>query len=167
MITDSYKQFLQKFFEALNNTNIRADGLDLDHLGYQTSSAEDYEKIKQELMSIAVLAEETILNDRRIGIFVLDDPLDYEGQKIEILEIIEPEKGSSKTSDWEHVEFMVEGGPETLVESYPVLDWDSSALYRDRFPMLKLKLSNGLRVKFPRKGLKSQLAEKGVYANKA
>ncbi|MBN1618049.1 VOC family protein [Candidatus Dojkabacteria bacterium] len=165
MLIDSYKDFLEKFFQAFNAAGINLDNLDLDHLGYQTSSSEDYEKIKSELLSISLLGEETTFNDRRIGIFILNNPIQYNDFSIDIIEVIEPEKGENRESDWEHVEFTTKDMIETLIELYPNLDWDKSALHRDRFQMLKLKLSNGLRIKFPRKGLKSQMTDKGLYSN--
>ena len=164
MITDSYKEFLDNFFEVLNDSEIDLEGFDLDHLGYQTSSSEDYEKIKSELLPVSTLGEETLFNDRRIGIFILNTPIRYKDLRIDIIEVIEPEKGDSKTASWEHVEFTSRGDLEDLIKKYPNLDWDKSALYRDRFQMLKLKLSEVYRVKFPRKGLKSQMNDKGHYS---
>ncbi len=157
MQIDSYKKFLKAFLSEVKNTGISLDELDLDHLGYQTSSSQDYDNVKAEILKIATLGKETVLDDRRIGIFILNKFLNYEDYSISIVEVIEPKKGELKTSHWEHVEFTYKGDIEKLIESYPDLNWDESSLHRDRFPMLKLKLTKEFQVKFPRMGLKSHL----------
>jgi predicted metalloenzyme YecM len=163
MILDSCETFLETFFLDFETTGISLDTLRLDHLGYQTSSSADYAEVKSELMHSSSLAEETIFNDRRIGIFILKSPIQFKDFLIDIIEVVEPEIGQIKESGWEHVEFTYNDNIEALVEKHPKLGWDKSALDRDQFPMLKLKLPSGLRVKIPKKGLKAQLADKDLY----
>ena len=161
MIIDSYKNFLDTFFTEFDKTGIDLNDFDLDHMAYQTSSSKDYEKIKSELTDVATLGNETIFNERRIALFVLKKPIIYKNFQIDIIELIEPEKNTIKESAWEHIEFTYNKSLEDLIQRYPTLKWDKTSLNRERFPMLKLKLNDNIKVKFPRKGRKTQLIEKG------
>lgn len=156
MIIDTSAQFLDAFFAELAKTGIDLSELELDHLGYQASTPADYENLKLELAGLGRLGNETTLNDRRIASYVLAEKITYKNYEIEIIELLEPEPGSQHKSDWEHVEFIIPDEIETMISNYPELDWDQSALNRDRFPILKLKLAD-MRVKFPRIGLREQL----------
>jgi len=158
MIIGTYKQFLKNFFIEFEKTNIDLSELELDHLGYQASSSQDYENQKKELLDISVLVKETVLDDRRISIFVLNDVLKYRNYEIDIIELIEPKNEYNQNiSEWDHVEFILDKGIESFMKKYPSLPWDISVLNRDVFPMLKLKV-NGIKVKFPKVGLKEQIA---------
>lgn len=52
MILDNYKEFVDTITDKLNKLGIDTSVLYIDHLGYQASSLDDYEKKKEELYQI-------------------------------------------------------------------------------------------------------------------
>lgn len=156
MITSNIQNFLNEFFKELDSTGIDYSKFVIDHIGYQCDSGEDYDSKKIELEESADLLNEHIFKERRIGIFKFKNPIEYNDSSIQLLELIEPEPGKSEFSHWEHVEFIVLHEIDELVHTYPDLGWDESALHRDKFPMLKLRLTDSIQVKFPRGGMKRE-----------
>lgn len=138
-------------YSDLNNLEINTNELLIDHLGFQVDSADEYDLSSKELNLQANKISENIVGGRRVGIFRLHKDLIYKNEPIAIVEIFEPRKGQAVSSGWEHVEFLLKDGKiEDLVEKYPNLNWDKSAISREEFPMLILQLASGLRAKFPR-----------------
>lgn len=149
-ILENYKILTRFVYKELKTLGIDIDNIAIDHIGYQCSSAEDYEDKAQELKKFGELVCESILEDRRVGIYRLDKPLSCRKKKFFVVEIIEPKKGQEVDSGWEHAEFLAKMSLEELMKNHPKLDWDNSAINREIFPMISLKLNNGTRVKFPR-----------------
>ena len=82
MVIDEYINFLDDFLKKISEKMINISGLDLDHLGYQTSSSADYKKIKDEMVSIGVLINENMVGGRRVGLYKLHYPLKYNNYSI-------------------------------------------------------------------------------------
>lgn len=149
----NYKQFIGEIFKRLNELGIDTSQLKIDHIGYQASSAQDYDLQVKELSESAVLVSEHIVDGRRVGIFTLVESLDYENEKFSVVEIIEPKKDQEVKSALEHIEFLVGSNLEDFMAKYPEIDFDTRAMNREEFPMLILSLGDGLRAKFPRRGV--------------
>lgn len=146
----NYTKFLDKL-----NSDILALGIDisdakLDHLGFQTSSSLDYEKLKEEILEESKLVREAIVGGRRVGIFKLHKLLEYKDEMINVLELIEPKPDQNPPSALEHAEYLLPVSLEDFMESYPDVSWDTRAINREEFPMLILKITDSTTVKFPR-----------------
>ena len=149
----NYEEFLDKIFEDIKEKGIDLSSAKLDHIAYQASSKEDYQKYSEIFKKFAQLVKEPIVNGRRVGVFKFFIPLKYNDQSIEAIELIEPKEGQVAPSALEHAEFILDESLEEFMDKYPDLDWDTSSLNRDEFQHLKLKLSENTQVKFPRKSL--------------
>jgi predicted metalloenzyme YecM len=147
------RKFLDKIFSEIELLGIDTAQLTLDHIAYQTSSSKDYENRKEAFLELSKLISEEIVGNRRVGIFRLNQSLTYNKNSINIIETIEPKTSQNPPSGWEHVEFTIDLDLEDFMSLYPNLDWNTSKLNRDHFPMLILKLSKNLQVKFPRRGV--------------
>ena len=153
MIISNYTIFIDKVFKLLADNGLNPDSFKIDHLGYQAESAADYDQLVKKSSTFAKQVDENIVGARRVVLFELISPLEYNGQTFSLIEIFEPRSGQNVKSAWEHVEFLVEPPLEEFIAQTPQIEWDTSALNRDEFPMLIFSLGDGLRAKFPRRGV--------------
>ena len=148
MVLDNYNKFLDKLFTDIQIKQINVSNFELDHIGYQCSSNEDYDNLKPEFEKIAKLVSENIVGGRRVGIFQLNSPINYKERSIPAIEIIAPKEGQICPSALEHAEFVINEDFESFVGKYSNLDWDKSKVSQPTFPMVNLKLSEFTQVKF-------------------
>lgn len=147
MILENYENFIIKILDKLNKMGIDVSGLNMDHIGYQASSDEDYDKLKVEFDAIGEKVSEAVVGGRRVGIYKLNEPLHFRQYVNTAIELIAPKVGQICPSALEHVEFVIDGF-ENFMKKYPDIQWDTSAISQPDFPMIKLKLDKDLQVKF-------------------
>jgi predicted metalloenzyme YecM len=157
MFLQNYTQFIDEIYQRLSNFGINTDEIKIDHLGYQASSKEDYDQKVEALKDLAEEISENMVEGRRVGIFKLNDPLEYKETPISIIEIIDPKEGQEVESYWEHIEFLLDSALEKFMAEHPTLEWNDKAIDREEFPMLILSLGDGLRAKFPRRGVLEEI----------
>jgi len=148
MVIDNYQNFLEQIIKAITGYGINVSNLEMDHIGYQASSNEDYNNLVPQFTEIGEMVSEEIVRGRRVGIFKLNPQLKFEGYAISAIELIAPKDGQNCPSALEHVEFVIDEEFETFMQKYPVVDWDTSSINQKRFPMIKLKLAEHIQVKF-------------------
>ncbi len=153
MILKDYKKFIDRLFAQLEEKGIDTSELKIDHLGYQASSTEDYNEKKSELKKFGEVKQDTQVGEKKVAIFKLFKPLEYKDQIIEAIEIVSPKLGQKVDSDWEHIEVIPHIGLENFIQKYPNVEWDTSVIDREIFPMLILRLDEKTRVKFPRRAV--------------
>lgn len=146
----NHKDFITKVLTLLKEKGINTSKLTIDHLGYQADSARDFEEKTDLIKKDASLLSQNIVGGRRVAIYKLGNPFIFEDQEINIVEIFEPREGQQVASAFEHIEFLTPVSLEDFVEEYSNIEWDKSVMNRAEFPMLILKLQNGIRAKFPR-----------------
>lgn len=150
MFYSNYSEFLDKVFLGLDELKVDVSDLRLDHLAYQVATNEEYDRLRPELLEEAELIKEPLVDGRRVGVFKFRQQLKYKDREIETIELIAPTEGKSPESGLEHAEFLLNESFEDFIKRYPEIGLDDSNANREQFPMLKLRLSNGLRVKFPK-----------------
>jgi predicted metalloenzyme YecM len=148
MIIDNYKEFLDTLLDNISKYKIDVSNYKLDHIGYQCSSDNDYDNLKNEVNEFASLVSENIVGGRRVGIFKLDSPLKYNNWGIEAFEIIAPKESQSCPSALEHAELAVDSDFKTFIKKYSNIPFDTSKIDQPVFPMVTLKLSENTQVKF-------------------
>ena len=148
MFLSNYKEFLNKFLQKINDLGIDVSKYDLDHLGYQASSNEEYDQIKPEVIEIADLMSENIVGGRRVGVFKLHEPLRYKHYVIEAFELIAPKAGQICPSGLDHAEFVIDQKFNEFMARYPEINWDISAVNQPVFPMVKLNFGDNMTAKF-------------------
>lgn len=147
MIIDNYENFIKKILDKLGELGIDVSNLNMDHIGYQASSDEDYDRLKAEFDAIGKRVSEAVVGGRRVGIYKLNKPLRFRQYVNTAIELIAPKVGQVCPSALEHVEFVIDGF-ENFMKKYPDIQWDTSAISQPDFPMIKLKLDKDLQVKF-------------------
>lgn len=147
MILDNYGNFIKRILDKLDELGIDVSGLNMDHIGYQASSDEDYDKLKVEFDAIGKRVSEAVVGGRRVGIYKLNEPLHFRQYVNTAIELVAPKAGQICPSALEHVEFVIDGF-ENFMKKYPNIQFDTSAINQPDFPMIKLKLDENLQVKF-------------------
>jgi len=142
------RRFLDSFFEQINEVGIDISTYDLDHIAYQASSSDDYNKHKIEFSKIGKEVSEKIIGNRRVAIFKLNNPIKYKKYLIPVLELIEQKENQECNSQFQHAEFIVDMPFENYISKYPRINWDKSSMNRSEFSHLKLNFKNGLTLKF-------------------
>jgi predicted metalloenzyme YecM len=150
-----YNIFLDKLNEEVKKLGIDISQFKLDHIAYQTKSSEEYDLLKKEFEKMADLVREPIVGERRVGVFKFKTPPVYKDQPIAAIELIEPRNGQSCQSGLEHAEYIPSVSLEKLLEKYPEVNWNVDNINRAEFPMLILRLSENMQVKFPRNSVLS------------
>jgi predicted metalloenzyme YecM len=143
--------FLDKLNDYVNRLGIDISNATLDHIAYYTTSSENYDQTKLEFEKFSKLVKEPLVNERRVGVFKFHKPIEYNHQNIKAIELIEPRKNQViKVAGLEHAEYILPVDLEEFVNNYPDINWDTSRINREQFPMLKLRLSDSMQIKFPR-----------------
>ena len=148
MVLDSYITFVEDILKRIHDFGIDVSDLNMDHIGYQASSNEDYDNLKAEFNKIGELVSEKIVGGRRVGIYKLKNPLKYKQYLNEAIELVAPKEGQVCLSGLEHVEFILKETFDSFMKKYPNISWDTSKTNQPMFPMIKLKLSDATQVKF-------------------
>lgn len=151
------EDFIDTISKKLQELGVDTTEITIDHLGYQADSKVDYDAKTQQLDGIGTKVSENIVGGRRVGIFKLNSPLIYKDQQINVVEVFEPKDRQIVKSAWEHIEFLLSEPLEDFAQKYQDIDWDTSMINRDEFPMLILSLGDGLRAKFPRLGVLDEI----------
>jgi len=148
MVLNNYQSFIKEILQKLNEQGIDVSSLDMDHIGYQASSNEDYDRLRTEFDSLGERVSEEIVGGRRVGIYKLNEPLHYQQYINTAIELVAPKDGQVCPSALEHVEFVLSETFESFMKRYPSISWDTTAISQLGFPMIKLKLSENTQVKF-------------------
>lgn len=160
MITYNLKPFIEQKLKQLDIQNIDVSNLELDHFGYQTSSKEDYDNKALEVTSIAKRKSENIVSGRRVGIYKLYDPYMFEDYTVQGFELVEPREGQLCNSQLDHLEFVLKGSFQDLIDKNPAVNWDRTAINRPEFAKLTVKFDDGTSVKFHLKNIFEEIPNK-------
>lgn len=148
MIKETYSQFLDRFFKALEEKGVDVLSLNLDHLAFRTQDLKLFEDLKKEASSLGERVHENYLSGNQVLIFKLSQPWQYKERKIGALELIGPNEKINYPTGFEHAEFTIKEDFKEFAGKYPNLNWDMSSCERKDFPMIKLPLAEFMQVKF-------------------
>ena len=162
MCIDNYQQFLEQIIKAIMECGINVSNLEMDHIGYQASSNEDYDDLIPQFGEIGEMVSETVVGRRRVGIFKLIPQLKFKGYIISAIELIAPKDGQVCPSALEHVEFVINEEIGTFMQKYPAVNWDASAINQKDFPMIKLRLTEHAQVKFHKTNVLEIVEKRGL-----
>lgn len=151
-VLKSPKLFLDKIFNWLTEEGIDVANYELDHICYRVSSMKRYQEIC-DIMSIhGQLLSETIINDRPISSFRLEEAIIYGDRKISVFEIPSPKPGSLYEEGYEHVEFVIPHKLESFMDMYPDIQFDTSGIFKKVNADIRIK-GQGFSVKFHNQSL--------------
>jgi len=160
MILDNCSNFLEELLENINKLGVDVSDLDMDHIAYQASSNEDYDRLTKDFEKIGKKVSEEIVNGRRVGIYQLNEPVHFKQYSPYAIELIAPKTEQNCKSALEHVEFVLKDSFDSFLKRYPNLPWDTIAINQPMFPMIRLKLTDTTQVKFHLKTVLDIVASK-------
>jgi uncharacterized protein len=144
-----YDSFLKTILSKVEAAGFdMADFSQCDHMGYRTTSLEQYEQKKQELKQFGILLGETMVNHRPITTFRLDQPVITGDWRIDALELIAPKTGKPRPEGLDHVEFVLFEGIDSFLQKHSDKTFVTDAADRGINPEIAFRLSDGLTVKF-------------------
>ena len=132
----SVDKFLSELLSEIGGVGIDVEGLKVDHIAYSASSSDEYEKLLPGFLKNGELVQEAIITNRRVAVVKLHKAVYWDGQTIEVVELIEPVHGEKSISGWEHAEFLADDYDEIL-QKYPDLSWNTKHKDRDNFSRIK------------------------------
>lgn len=148
MINLEYIRFIKIVLIKIKELGVDVSKMEMDHVGYQASSDEDYNQLTLEFNKIGKRLSEVIVGGRRVGIYKLNNPIRYMQYLIPEIELIAPKKDQVCPSALEHAEFVLKESFESFMKKYSNLPWDTSAISQLGFPLIKLRLDKDIQVKF-------------------
>ena len=144
--------FLDRIFRGLDSLAIDVSDFELDHVCFRTSSAEEYETVKQSLAAHGELLVESPVNGRLIATYRLCQPIQYLKRAISVVEVPSPRSGRPEKSGLEHVEFVIPESLEALVARNPFVSFDVRGMGQGMNSEVRVAF-DGLTVKFHRHSL--------------
>lgn len=143
-----YPAFLQTILDLISKFGINVSDSEMDHMGYQCSSDEDYDNFLPKFKFLGKLLSEEIVGARRVAIIELDEKIIFNQYVISAIELIAPKPTQVCESGLEHVEFILKESFESFLNKYPNIEFITSEINQKDFPMIKLKLNDKYQVKF-------------------
>ena len=141
-------EFLDQIFDFCTSAGLPLADYQLDHICYRVATTDRYQELKARLVPDNELLAETIISGRPIATFRLQQPLQYQGRTIELLELPSPKAGSPYSEGYEHVEFAVGQHPGEWIKKYPSIIWETKDLRKSINPDVRLRIGEGVSVKF-------------------
>lgn len=148
-IIGDYTAFLDDLLARVAGAGFdMSDFVQIDHLCYRTTSADNYREKKAELSAVATLLRETQVNGRPIATFRLRQPIMHDAAwRIDAVELPAPKAGRAYAEGLEHVEFVLYDDIPTFLKKYEGKPFELRAADRGINPEVGLQLGD-LSVKF-------------------
>lgn len=127
---------------------VKAEGFDLkdfvqiDHMCYRAVSLENYESKKAELLGVAELLGETMVNGRPIATFRLNNPVIFKEWRIDAVELPAPKENDTHKERLEHIEFVIFDDMQKFLKKYNKHPFNLQSVDRGINPEVGLKLGD-------------------------
>ncbi|MBT3982333.1 MAG: hypothetical protein HOE90_13325 [Bacteriovoracaceae bacterium] len=141
MLTKAHT-FLDKIFHTLKSNSINIENLEIDHICYRTSSAENYLQIKSVFAELGECLIESEVGGRPIATYKLNEPISYKGRNIALVEVPAPKNGKVTPEGYEHIEVVIDTSFEEIMKKYPHSNFDQKGLSKKINPELVIKFSD-------------------------
>lgn len=150
-IIGDYKELVDLVQQNLKGVGIDIENRVIDHLAFRASSNEEYDHIKDGLVTQSgSLIGEKIIRERRVCIVKLNEALEYGGSIIPCIEVLAPAKGDrTYKRKLEHLEVVIDD--QSLQEfalKHPDINFETKNLGNSVNPELILIFPNDANVKF-------------------
>jgi predicted metalloenzyme YecM len=140
-IIGDYSTFLDDVLSRVTDEGFDlSDFVQIDHMCYRTTSAENYADKKAELATVAKLLGEAMINERPISTFRLDEPVIHSPWRIDAIELPAPKPANEHQEGLEHVEFVLYDDFPTFLKKYEGKPYETRAADRGINPEIGLRL---------------------------
>lgn len=153
--------FVSKVVAGLRAVGVDPGELPMSHLGYKATTAEEYRRVRDGLLTHAAAIAENIHNDRPIAKIVLRDPLEIDHWSLDLIEVMPPKSRRAARTGLEHVGFVVGPGLDDFAELHAEVVTER----QDQGPWCQpacIGLLQDMRAKFYHLGLRAVVEAEGV-----
>lgn len=120
---------------------------EIDHVCFRTESLEEYGYLKNQYSTWSQLLIESEVGGRPIATFKLDNATSVGNHLVDLIELPAPKEGKKVKNGLEHFEVVIDKTFQSLMNDYPDIAWNTSALSKDLNPELQASFE-GFNVKF-------------------
>lgn len=134
-----FLSFEQKISELAQIMQVDISKFEIDHLAVRVNNYKDAEIWLTALTQYGRIFSDNIVNGRVIYLIELNEPLDFLGQSVSIVELPFPKAKIYLREGWEHIEFVV-----PFLPNEQTVDWVERIKLQfnlNQLPHLKLKVS--------------------------
>lgn len=134
-----FLSFEQKISELAQTMQVDISKFEIDHLAVRVNTCKDAEIWLTALTQYGRIFSDNIVNGRVIYLIELNEPLDFLGQSVSIVELPFPKEKIYLCEGWEHIEFVV-----PFLPNEQTVDWVERIKLQfnlNQLPHLKLKVS--------------------------
>lgn len=124
-IIGDYEYFISNLLKHLENKNINITNYPIDHLCYRTSTLDEYNAMKKNLLTFSKSYIENIHHGRPITKFILSKPIIYKDYSITLIELPAPQKNHTYDTGLEHLEMVVKNNFDIFKNKYKSI-WTGS-----------------------------------------
>lgn len=143
------KYFLKLIEDQLTNFKLSAP----DHICFRTESESEYTELKKKLLKIGNMLVASEVGGREIATFKLFKSIECKDWSVSVIELAAPKVNSFYESGFEHAEFVISQSFKDFMDSYSTYEWDISAIDKAHNPEIRIRLQEGLSVKFHHQSL--------------
>ena len=147
--------FLNYIFKCIDKEAFLAD-VKLDHICFRTSTLDEYETYKTLFSSNSTLIACNQINGREISVFKTNTNFNHERFSTKLLELTQPKEERKDSTNFEHIEFVIEKPLKKLVEENPHLNFNTKNIGA-KTPEIRLNFAKGC-IKFRNIALKDVIA---------
>ncbi len=152
-------EFVQQTLADLSQRNVDVSSFEMDHICYRVETQERYEECKIFLQTRGTLLTEAPIGGRPIATYRLHQPIQHGDRKVFCIELPAPKPSTHYPEGFEHAEFVIHTDFSTFLDQHSNLEFDCSAMNKDRNPDIRLGLTAGSSVKFHRQTLEKVIEE--------
>ncbi len=136
--------FLNRLFVEVKRNQIEIlRTWEIDHLCYRVDSLSRYQELKEEFAKLGDLLIESEVNGRPIATYRLSEPIQFEGWRIDVVELPAPKPLKPTPEGFEHIEVVCDVPFAVLEKKYLHLQIDLSGLKKDFNQEFEIRLKAG------------------------
>jgi uncharacterized protein len=158
-LSNSVASFVDPLIRQLISLGLRDHVSVIDHVCYRVGDLASYERLKDEVESVASLLSEAFINGRPIATYQLHSPITLSsGFSVSVLELPAPKLGVDYDEGWEHIEAVTHDSLDVFMARFRELKFNIRNLDAPINKDISLRLDGGL-IKFHEAPLAAVIAE--------
>jgi uncharacterized protein len=147
--------FLNYIFKCIDKEVFLSE-VKLDHICFRTSTLDEYERYKTLFSSNSTLIACNQINGREITVFKTNSDFQHERFSTKLLELTQPKVERKDSTNFEHIEFVIQKELRKLVEENPHLNFNTKNIDA-KTPEIRLNFAKGC-IKFRNIALEDVIA---------
>ncbi|MFA5895134.1 MAG: VOC family protein [Candidatus Shapirobacteria bacterium] len=155
-----YKKFLDLVFLNLVDSRIDVSSFEIDHIAYRATSLQSYNDISTRLSKLMDRANQKVIRNRNVDMYLFKEPLEYRDNKIKYLEIMAPAEGDKFKEGLEHAEFFLKKlDLHDFIKKHNQFEWNTNSIDREIGADVGLLFENGANAKFKNQSMAEIIEE--------